>query len=193
MDWQTDMTSPKIIVIPGSSRKGSHNRRLAEVIANQLNVLGGEATAINLADFPMPIYNGDLEESDGAPDSAMKLAKLIADNHGVVLVNPEYNGSFSGLMKNTLDWLSRDVGVKVFQNRVFALAACSPGGLGGMRVLAHARDNLVSVGADMITPQVAVGNAHTAFAEDNTLSNERTASLLQSFCETLIERAKTYA
>ena len=62
----------------------------------------------------------------------------------------------------------------------------------GMRVLAHARDNLVSVGADMITPQVAVGNAGTAFDDKGGLTDERTASLLQRFCETLIQRAKAY-
>lgn len=187
------MTSPKIIVVPGSSREGSHNRRLAATIARQLNKLGAEAEAINLADFPLPLYNGDLEEESGPPDNAIKLAKLIDAFAGVVLVNPEYNGSFTPLMKNTLDWLSRDVGVKVFKNRVFGLTACSPGAFGGMRVLAHARDNLVAVGADMITPQLAVGNAATAFDEDGNLSNERSAALLQSFCETLIQRAKTYA
>ena len=186
------MSGPKIIVIPGSSRNGSFNARLAKVIANQLNASSAEATAISLADYPMPILNQDDEAKSGAPENAKKLASLIGDHQGVVLVNPEYNGSFSGLMKNTLDWLSRDVGVKVFQNRAFALAACSPGMLGGIRVLSHARDNLVSVGADTITPQLAVGSANNAFNDDDTLANERASSLLQNLCDTLIERAKTY-
>ena len=95
-------------------------------------------------------------------------------------------------MKNTLDWLSRDVGLKVYQNRVFGLAAASPGILGGIRVLAHARDNLVSVGADIITPQLALGNASSAIADDGTLANERSGQLLQKMCEKLIERARTY-
>ena len=95
-------------------------------------------------------------------------------------------------MKNTLDWLFRDVGLKVYQNRVFALAACSPGMLGGIRVLFHARDNLVSVGADMITTQLAVGGANNAFGDDDTLTNERAAGLLQSLCASLIERARLY-
>ena len=186
------MSKPKIIVIPGSMRTGSHNARLAGVIANKLNGLGAKAQAITLADFPMPILNQDDEAESGAPENARKLAALIGEHHGVVLVNPEYNGSFTGLMKNTLDWLSRDVGVKVYQNRVFALAACSPGMLGGIRVLSHARDNLVSVGADMITTQLAVGGAGNAFGDDGSLTNERAAGLLQNLCEKLIERARTY-
>jgi len=166
--------------------------RLAATIANALTDLGAEATSITLADYSMPIFNEDLENKDGAPDGAKRLAALISQHQGVVLVNPEYNGSFSGLMKNTLDWLSRDVGVKVYKDRVFALAACSPGGLGGIRVLSHARDNLVSVGADTITPQLAVGNAQGAFTSDNQLANERARNLLQTLCKTLIDRAQHY-
>ncbi len=186
------MAKIKIIIIPGSSRAASHNARLGKSVEAALRTLGAEPTLISLADYPMPILNQDDEAEHGVPENAKVLASLIAEHQGVVLINPEYNGSFSGLMKNTLDWLSRDVGLKVFKNRVFALAACSPGALGGIRVLAHARDNLVSVGADMITPQLAVGGANNAFADDHSLTNERAAGLLQSLCETLIHRAKDY-
>lgn len=186
------MSTPKIVVIPGSIRTDSHNAKLARVIAKKLNELGAQAQAISLADYPMPILNQDDEAESGAPQAAKDLAALIGDHQGVVLVNPEYNGSFTGLMKNTLDWLSRDVGLKVYQNRVFALAACSPGMLGGIRVLSHARDNLVSVGADMITPQLAVGGAANAFDDDDNLTNERAAGLLQNLCESLIERSHKY-
>ncbi len=186
------MGSPKILIVPGSKRTGSLNTKLATVIEKELNSSGAQATAITLADYEMPLYDGDLEEASGAPENAKKLASLISEHHGVVLVNPEYNGSFSALMKNTLDWLSRNVGLDVYQGRVFALAACSPGGLGGIRVLSHARDNLVSVGADIITPQLAVGNAYDVIGDDGTLNNERSVELLQKMCETLIERARHY-
>ena len=186
------MSKPKIIVIPGSARTGSHNARLGAVIAKQLNEMGAEAQVVSLADYPMPILNQDDENESGAPENARKLAALIGEHQGVVLVNPEYNGSFTALMKNTLDWLSRDVGLKVYQNRVFALAACSPGMLGGIRVLSHARDNLVSVGADMVTTQLAVGGAANAFGDDDTLTNERASGLLQTMCAGLIERARSY-
>lgn len=186
------MSQTKIVVIPGSTRTGSYNTQLASCICKKLTELGADACQVSLDDYPLPILNQDEEKRSGAPENARKLAALIGEHNGVVLVNPEYNGSFSGLMKNTLDWLSRDVGLKVFQNRVFALAACSPGMLGGIRVLSHARDNLVSVGADMITPQLAVGGAASAFAEDGTLTNERAAGLLQNLCEKLIERARIY-
>ena len=181
---------PKILIIPGSTRTGSFTTQLGNAIARQLEKLGTDANLIALTDFPMPILNQDDENESGVPESAKKLASLMASHQGVVLVHPEYNGSLSSLMKNTLDWLSRDVGEKVYQNRVFALAACSPGGLGGIRVLSHARDILVSVGADVITPQLAVGTAGSSFTEDGDLSDDRAQSLLRSVCEKLIERAK---
>lgn len=184
---------PKIIIIPGSSREGSVNRKLAQAIARKLEIMGADTTQVNLADYPMPLYDGDLEEAEGTPQGAKNLAAAIDAHHGVVLVNPEYNASLTPLMKNTLDWLSRDVGAKPYQNRVFALASCSPGGLGGIRGLSHVRDVLVNVGAEMITPQLAVGQAGSAFTDDGDLTDERTQSILQTVCETLIERANRHA
>ncbi len=118
---------PKILIIPGSTRTGSVTTQLGTAIARQLEQLGAEANLIALTQYPMPIFNQDDESKSGVPDAAKKLASLMATHQGVVLVHPEYNGSLSPLMKNTLDWLSRDVGEKVYQNRVFGLAACSPG------------------------------------------------------------------
>ncbi|MEL6967772.1 MAG: NAD(P)H-dependent oxidoreductase [Pseudomonadota bacterium] len=179
-----------IIIIPGSVREQSVNRRLATVIGKAVTDQGGKATVINLADYPMPIYDGDAEAANGMPEGAKALAALIGEHDGVVFVTPEYNASMSPVLKNAIDWLSRDADVKVYQNRVFALAACSPGALGGIRVLSHIRDTMVSIGADVITPQVAVGGAGSAFADDDTLTNERAAGLLNGMVSTLLRRAK---
>ncbi|MEO0547888.1 MAG: NAD(P)H-dependent oxidoreductase [Pseudomonadota bacterium] len=181
----------KIIIIPGSSREGSFNRKLASSIAKSIESHGATATEVNLSDYPMPIFNEDWESENGAPAEAKALAQLIAEHQGVVFVTPEYNASLPPLLKNTIDWLSRGVGVKVYQDRVFALAACSPGGLGGIRCLSHLRDVLLNVGAEMITPQIAVGQANTAFNEDMTLSNERTAGMLDGLSATLVGRIKS--
>ncbi len=179
----------KIIIIPGSTREDSVNAKLGEAIRLKLIELGAEADLISLANYPMSIFNQDDEAENGVLESAKELASHITDYQGVVLINPEYNGSLTPLLKNTLDWLSRDVGEKVYQNRIFALAACSPGALGGIRGLSHLRDILVSVVADTITPQLAVGGAGDAFADDGTLTNERAQGMLKTMCETLIKRA----
>jgi NAD(P)H-dependent FMN reductase len=188
------MAIPRIIVIPGSSRSGSWNVKLAGTITKALAERGAEATQVSLGDYEMPLYNGDLENSKGIPAKARQLGALISAHHGVVLVNPEYNGSISPLMKNAIDWMSRDLGdIKPYQGRVFALASCSPGALGGIRALAHVRDVMVSVGADLVTPQLAVGGASTAFDESEQLAQERHQALLQKMCTALIERASYLA
>ena len=188
------MTSPKILIFSGSIRTGSVNTRLAGTITKALAEKGAQANHITLADYQLPIYNGDLEEEKGVPENAKKLGTLIARHDGVVLVSPEYNGSIPPLLKNTLDWLSRDLGdTKPYQAVTYALAACSPGKLGGIRVVNHIRDTLVSVGADIITPQLCVGPAGDAFNDDDELTIEFHQKLLQNLCDTLIERASNFA
>lgn len=180
---------PKIIIIPGSTRKGSFNVKLGNAIARKLEALGVETTQVDLAHYEMPIYDQDIESESGVPQKAKDLASLIGEHQGVVLLSPEYNACLSPLLKNTIDWLSRDVGVKVYKDRVFALAACSPGGLGGIRVLSHMRDIMTSVVADTISPQLALGQANSAFTQEGDLANERAQGILQTLCETLIEKA----
>jgi len=188
------MSAPKIIVIPGSSRAGSWNTKLAGTITKGLAERGAEVTRISLGDYEMPLYSGDIEDAKGVPANAKKLGQLIASHHGVVIVSPEYNGSMSPLLKNAIDWLSRDLGdIKPYANRAFALASCSPGGLGGIRGLSHLRDTLVSIGAEVITPQLCVGAAHSAFDDQDNLTQERQLGLLQKQCNALIERAGIYA
>ena len=188
------MSTAKIIVIPGSSRAGSINTKLAGTITKALAERSADVTRISLGDYELPLYNGDVEASEGVPANAVKLGKLIAAHHGVVLVSPEYNGSISPLLKNAIDWLSRDLGnVKPYSNTAFALASCSPGALGGIRGLSHLRDVLVSIGADVVSPQLCVGSANSAFDGDENLTQERQQSLLQKQCAALIERASLNA
>ena len=184
------MTTPRIIVIPGSVRTGSVNAKLADAITKALSDKGPEVVRVSLEDYPMPIYDGNLESEKGVPANALKLGELIAQHHGVVFVCPEYNASISPLLKNTIDWLSRNLGeTKPYANRTFALASCSPGALGGIRGLSHTRDVLVSIGADVITPQLAVGPAGDAFDDGGNLKQDRHRAILDKLCNTLIERA----
>ncbi len=185
----------KIVIIPGSSRKGSFNTKLGVAIKQALEAKDVDVTLVDLKDYPMPLFDQDLEQGSGIPKGATDLAALIVQHQGVVLINPEYNASMTPLMKNTLDWLSRDMGdAKPYQDRAFALASCSPGGLGGVRALSHMRDTLISIGAqEVISSQIGVGNAMNAFGEDGNLTVERLQGMLQTYCDRLIEAANRYA
>jgi len=192
------MAPPKILVFPGSNRSGSINARLAAVITKELALMEAEVTRISLEDYPMPLFHEDLQTEKGIPENVMKLARLFASHHGVVIVTPEYNSSLPPLLKNTLDWLSRvssDSGKPLapYAGNYFALAASSGGGLGGIRVLPHLRDILISIGAQVITEQVALGNAHNAYDDMDNLKEGRALDLMQNLCKSLIEKATWHA
>jgi NAD(P)H-dependent FMN reductase len=101
------MAALKILVIPGSLRTGSLNAKLAAVAAYQIAQVGAEVTRISLADFPLPIYDGDLQTRSGVPKNAVNLKRMIGAHHGVLIVTPEYNASVPPLVKNTIDWVTR--------------------------------------------------------------------------------------
>lgn len=156
-------------------------------------MLDCEVTRISLEDYPLPVYNGDLEENEGIPESAVKLARLFADHDGFFICSPEYNGSLSPLMKNTIDWVSRVSShggktVTPYQGKIAAIAACSPGGMGGISMLNHLRDILVRLGILLLSEQVAVGNGGSAFDDMDQLTDERAAKFLGNACKSLVSK-----
>jgi chromate reductase, NAD(P)H dehydrogenase (quinone) len=161
--------SIRLLFIAGSAREGSVNKRLARLGAEMATTGGNPATFADLGDYPMPLYDGDLEDRDGVPDNALKLIALMEAHHGVFIASPEYNSSIAPMLKNTLDWMSRvkdDSGAtgQVFRSRVFAVGGASPGGLGGMRGLMHLRQILeLGLGALVLPDQITVGGAFQAF------------------------------
>lgn len=188
------MSSSKILVFSGSTRSGSLSTRLAGSVARELALLDCEVTRISLEDYPLPIYNGDLEERDGIPENAIKLAKMLDRHDGFFVVSPEYNGSLPPLLKNTIDWISRISSVdgrdvSPYRGKVCAISAASPGAMGGMSVLYHLREILVRLGALVISEQVALGNSATSFDDMDMITNERNADLMAKTCRSLAEKA----
>ena len=185
------MTNPKIICFSGSTRSGSINVRLLDAALSELKKFDCEITRISLADYPLPIYNGDLEEKEGLPKNAVSLAKLMHEHDGYFITCPEYNGSLSPLMKNTIDWITRVPAdeAAAFKNKVGAIGACSPGGMGGIAMLYHLREILVRLGSLVISEQVAVGNGFAVFDEEGQIIEERSAKKLAKTCKSLVTKA----
>src|ERR1700712_1312276 len=143
------MSALKILVIPGSPRTGSHNAGLAASAAREFAQAGVDVTRISLGDFPLPLYDGDLQTRSGVPKNAINLKRMIGAHQGVLIVTPEYNSSVPPLLKNTIDWVSRvqdaqEARGQVFRQRTFAIAAASESRLGGTRALAALRLVLAS-------------------------------------------------
>lgn len=186
---------PEILILAGSIRTGSFSQRFADAYAGNLVNHECVITRVTLSDYPLPMMNEDLEKESGVPENAIKLARLFHQHDGVVMVTPEYNGSFPPLLKNTIDWVSRVSSyngkpVIPYRNKICAIAASSPGAMGGISSLAHLRDVLVRLGMLVISEQMALGNAAKAFDHMDKLTNERSAAMLESACTSLVEKAR---
>lgn len=192
------MRRPKILVLPGSNRSGSFNARLAGTVTKALALMECEVTRISLRDYPLPVFDADLEPERGRPDNALKLARLFHGHHAVAFISPEYNNSITPLTKNTIDWISRVSAdargsVSPFAGKVFAIAAASPGNFGGIRSLNHLRSILVSLGALVLSEQLAVPRAREAFDEADGLKDEGQRRRLAAMCRSLVEKAALLA
>jgi chromate reductase, NAD(P)H dehydrogenase (quinone) len=186
------MAALKILVIPGSLRTGSLNAKLAATIAHELVVAGVEVTRISLSDFPLPIYDGDLQAKSGIPKNALNLKRMMGVHHGVLIVTPEYNSSVPALVKNTIDWVSRvhdpqETRGQVFRDRVFAIAAASGGRLGGARALAALRLILTACHAPVVPNQLALSFAEQAYDDKDRLKHANDIETLNAMVRQLIE------
>ncbi|MBC9883286.1 NAD(P)H-dependent oxidoreductase [Bradyrhizobium sp. INPA01-394B] len=186
------MSAPKILVIPGSLRTGSHNVRLAAFAAYEFAQAGIDVTRISLADFPLPIYDGDLQAKSGVPKHAINLKRMIGAHHGVLFVSPEYNASVPPLLKNAIDWVSRvqdphETRGEVFRHRAFALAGASQSRLGAARALQALRLILTSCHANVIASQFTLAFADQAYDDMDRLRNQADRDGLKEMVRQLID------
>jgi NAD(P)H-dependent FMN reductase len=189
------MAMPKILVLPGSTRAGSHNVKLAALAVKELATIEIDVTRISLADYPLPIFEGELD-ADGPPPFAAKLKDMIMAHHGVFITSPEYSASVTPHLKNAIDWVSRvrargEPTYAAFKGRAFAIASASPGRGGGLCSLMALRQILeLGCGALVLPEQVAIANADQAFDDMDNLADTDTADLLRAQLARLVDMAQ---
>jgi chromate reductase, NAD(P)H dehydrogenase (quinone) len=189
----------RLLFFAGSIREGSFNRKLASLAHHIAAANGIEAVLAELKDYPMPLYNGDLEAKEGPPEQSRAFKALLSEYQGVFIASPEYNSSVTPLLKNTLDWVTRvrekgETGLEVFRSRVFAISGASPGYYGTMRGLLHLRQILdIGMGATVIPQQIAVPRAMDAFEQDGSLKDKAQQTLCKRVVEALAVAARKFA
>jgi NAD(P)H-dependent FMN reductase len=163
----------KILAFPGSARTESYNQKLVKIAAQGSEQAGAEVKAVNLANYPMPLFNQDLEAEQGMPKSARDFKELLISHDGFLIASPEYNSAFTPLLKNAIDWASRREGdetpLLAYRNKVAVIMAASPGALGGLRGLVMLRMLLSNLGMIVLPGQLALAAADKAFGEDGRL------------------------
>ena len=185
------MTSPKILALAGSIRSGSFNQKVLQIAVQGAKSAGAEVTLLNLKEYPLPLYNGDLESAQGLPENAMKLKQIFLQHQGLLIASPEYNSSITPLLKNTIDWVSRSAEgegpLAAYQGKLAVLMSASPGALGGLRGLVHVRAILQNIGVTVLPSQVAVSKASEAFAEDGSLKDQKQQEKISALGSTLCQ------
>lgn len=191
------MNAPKILAFAGSLRADSFNKKLVKIAAQGARAAGAKVTYLDLRDYPLPVFDQDLEAKDGPPGSARKLKELLKDNAGFLIASPEYNSSVTAALKNMIDWTSRpatgEAPLACFDGKSAALMSASPGGLGGLRGLVHVRSMLGNIGTLVLPDQVSVPQAHEAFNGDGSLKDPKKQKAVEDLGRDLTDLLKKLA
>lgn len=171
----------KILAFSGSLRAESYNQRLVKIAADAAQNAGAEVTLISLRDFPMPLFDEDLEAEQGKPEKAKELKALFLSHDALLIASPEYNSMITGALKNAIDWVSRadsedEAPLAALAGKTAAILSASPGGYGGARSLGFLRPFLANVKVTVLQEEFSLPKAHEAFADDGNLLNAEYAA-----------------
>jgi len=185
----------KLLFFAGSARSGSLNQKLAQRAAQIAQDKGADVTVIDLKDFQMPLYDGDLEMAEGLPENAIKLKKLFIEHDGFYIASPEYNSSFSALLKNSFDWISRphekdETPLSAYSGKVAAIGSIAPGALGGLRGLVPLRMMLGNIAVHVVPNQAAISFGFEAFDDKGELKDERHLQMLKASIDQFVQTAQ---
>ena len=190
------MGAVSVLVIAGSARAGSFNRRLAAVAAGLATAGGAEVTAVDLRALALPLYDAEIEAA-GLPPGALELRQLFASHDALLLASPEYNGFPTPLLVNALDWTSRvpasdtlPSGLAAMGGTVAGLVSASPGALGGLRSLMFVRQFLqMALGMLVVPEQFALSAAAKAFDANGGFADEKHTQAVQRVVDAVLRIA----
>jgi len=187
------MSMVNILVFAGSLRKESYNKKLARVAAKSAEAAGAKVTLVELNDYSMPIFSEDIEASEGPNQKVTEFKELMKNADAFFICSSEYNSSISGVLKNTIDWASRQADgekpLEAFNGKVVALMSASPGNLGGLRGLVHLRSILGNIKMLVLPDQLAISQAHEAFGPDGSLLDQGKQKAVANIANRLVEVA----
>ena len=182
---------PRILAFAGSARRDSFNRKFLAVAVQAAREAGAEVTLLDLNEYVLPLYHGDLEDASGMPENATKLVGLIASHDALLIASPEYNSMITPLLKNTIDWCTR--ADDPFPGKVAAVISASPGGFGGVRSLVMAQQLLLKLGCHVVPGQCALPNAGKAFDAAGKLLDARADKSVRALMTALVATTKKFS
>jgi len=189
----------KVLVFAGSTRQQSYNRKLARAVSAMARAQGAEVTHLELGSLDIPLYNADLE-AQGTPPDVIRLKEILYEHPAWIICSPEHNGSYTALLKNTLDWASSPVkddaswqqGLKPFAGKVVGLVAASPGALGGVRSLSHLAPLMLNLQCWVAPRQFALSQAAQAFDPDGQIKQDAQRNSIQAVIDQVVWAATRF-
>jgi NAD(P)H-dependent FMN reductase len=185
------MTGVRILAFAGSTREGSFNKKLLSIAVAAAEARGAEVTRVDLKDLALPLYDGDLEASEGLPRRAKEFKRMMIEHDALLVASPEYNSAVSGVLKNAIDWVSRpepnESSLVAFNGKIAAIMSASPGALGGLRGLFALRQILTNINVLVLPDQIAIAKARDAFNEDGDLKDEKQQARVREIASKLVE------
>jgi chromate reductase, NAD(P)H dehydrogenase (quinone) len=191
------MRRMKTLLLAGSTRQHSLNRKLIDAASALVRAQNAEPTVANLADFDIPLYNADLE-ARGTPADVIRFKALMHAHPAWLIATPEYNGSYPALLKNLIDWCSSPVksdpewtdGLKPFRGKVVGMLSASPGAMGGLRAQSHLAPLLLNCGCWVAPKAFALGRAGEAFDANGAFVHARDEQAVSGVVEQVLFAAR---
>ena len=185
--------STRLLVFAGSTRQQSHNRKLAHVAAQMAREQGAAVTHLELSDLDIPLYNADLE-ARGTPADVIRLKQILFDHPAWIICSPEYNGGYTALLKNTIDWASSPVkgdplwgsGLRSFDGKVVGLLSASPGLRGGLRSLEQLTPIILNSQCWLAPKRYSLASAAQAFDEQGQLIDPKQREAVQAVVQQVL-------
>lgn len=190
------MTAPRILAFAGSARLASWNKKLLAIAVAGARATGMEVTALDVRDYPLPLYDAELEESQGLLENVQKLKALMLTHQGFLIASPEYNSAITPLLKNLIDWTSRpspgEAGLACYTGKTALVLSASPGALGGLRGLVHLRMILGNIGVLILPGTISIVKANEAFADDGSLKDAKQQARVEQLGAELAAHLQRY-
>lgn len=155
-----------IPIILGSTRRGRQSAKVARFVADRMKRNDRiETEILDLLEYDFPIMEERLRLRDDAPPRVIEFSAKIARAEAIVIVSPEYNNGYPGVLKNALDYLGPE-----YKRKPVAIVTVSGGGFGGLNALAQLRLVTLGMGAFPVPAALPFSNVQNVFAEDGTLN-----------------------
>jgi chromate reductase len=179
----------KLLVFAGSLRKDSYNKKNARLASKYAAEFGAQVEYIDLKDYLVPVYDGDVEVEHGIPEHVKALGQKIREADALIISTPEYNGGIPGILKNIIDWLSREKPVSLTDKNLLLLGV-STGPMSAVRSLWHSRQPFEVLNVYVYPKMLGLGMAAEAFDEQGNLKDAKKADQLRTLIGQYLEYLK---